>query len=50
MAEPVEATYSDIPGFESDLLTPLAGGLVLAAYAAVLAALGYLLSTRREVS
>lgn len=43
-------TYAQNPGMELTLLTPLGGGLLLAAYAAVLAAIGYVISTRREVT
>ena len=43
-------TYAQVGDRNADLLSPLAGGLVLAAYAAVLAAVGYLVSTRREVA
>lgn len=43
-------TYTDLPGSGAEYLTPVAGGLVLTAYAVVLAVLAYLFSTRREVT
>lgn len=43
-------TYTDVPGSGTEYLPPVAGGLVLAAYAVVLAGLAYVFSTRREVS
>ena len=43
-------TYTEIPGQGTDYLAPVAGGLVLTAWALVLAGLAYLFSTRREVS
>ena len=43
-------TYTELPGQSTDYLSPVAGGLVLAVYALVLAGLAYVFSTRREVS
>ncbi|WP_153502788.1 ABC transporter permease [Cumulibacter manganitolerans] len=43
-------TYAQVGDRNTDLLSPVGGGLLLAAYAAVLALVGYLVSTRREVS
>lgn len=43
-------TYTDVPGTDADFLSPLAGGLLLTAYAVLLAGLAYVFSTRREVS
>lgn len=44
-------TYTDVPGpGGTEYLSPIVGGLVLTGYAAVLAVLAYLFSTRREVS
>lgn len=44
-------TYTDVPGAGgAEYLSPIAGGLVLTAYAVVLAGLAYVFSTRREVS
>lgn len=43
-------TYADVGGPTGDLLSPIAGGLLLAGYATLLAGIAYLVSTRREVS
>lgn len=43
-------TYAEVGGPTGNLLSPLAGGLLLTAYAALLAGTAYLVSTRREVS
>lgn len=43
-------TYAQVPGAETNLLPPVVGGILLAGYALLLAALGYFFTTRREVS